>query len=131
MAKTPRLRYHGIECTPKELDELLAIAGGSWSPHVARQKIVTRSEGTWLPYDGHYIRETWKATCNEYPWAVKRGILKYDIIKKCYVWTALGAMYMRSVARGNPRLRRHGYTTAKFRRKKWRLEGLARKRGET
>lgn len=130
MAKTPRLRYHGIECTPEELDILIDIAGVYSSPHDVI-KVVTRPEDTWLPYDGRYVREGCKATCQEYHWAVKRGILKYDKIKKIYVWTVLGAMYMRSVARGNPRLRRHGYTTDKFRRKKWRLEGLARKRGET
>jgi len=130
MAKTPRLRYHGIECTPEELDVLIDIAGGHRSPHNVN-RIVTRPEDTWLPCAGKYIREACKATCQEYHWAVKRGILKYDKIKKCYVWTALGAMYMRSVARGNPRLRRHRCMTDKFLRKKWRLKCLARKRGET
>lgn len=130
MAKTPRLRYHGIECTPVELDKLIDIAGNtSWSPHNNRIPH-TRPEDTWLPWNGDFVKPGCRAASFS-QWAIDRGIFKYDKIKKTYVWTALGAMYLRSVARGNPRLRRHGYMTDKFLRKKWRLEGLARKRGET
>lgn len=131
MAKTPRLRYHGIECTPEELDVLIDIAGYHGSPHGIRIPH-TMPEDTWLPWAGEFVKPGGRAAASfKRHWAIDRGILKYDKIKKCNIWTALGAMYMRSVARGNPRLRRHGRMTAKFRRKKWRLEGLARKRGET
>ena len=125
MAKTPRLKFYGIELTIPEIKELILCAGHLCNPATCQGRVQRIGKYSWLPCGGSYVRKDCKATAKEHPKFVQLGLLKYDKKTKFYKWTALGAAYLRRVARDNTHLRlelSYGYTKKRLR--------LARKQKE-
>ena len=105
MAKTPRLKFYGIELTIPEIKELILCAGHLCNPATIQGRVQRNGKYSWLPYDGSYVKKDSKATAKEHPKFVQLGILKYDKKAKFYRWTAIGAAYLQRVARNNTHLR--------------------------
>jgi hypothetical protein len=105
MAKTPRLKFYGIELTIPEIKELILCAGSLCNPATIQGRVQRNGKYSWLQYGGSYVKKDSKATAKEHPKFVQLGLLKYDKKIKFYVWTALGAAYLRRVARNNTYLR--------------------------
>lgn len=125
MAKTPRLKFYGVELTIPEIKELILCAGHLCNPATCQGRVQRIGKYSWLPYGGTWVKKDCKATAKEHPKFVQLGLLIYDKKRKSYVWTALGAAYLKRVARNNTHLRlelSYGYTKKRLR--------LARKQKE-
>lgn len=100
MAKTPRLRYHGLECTPEEISTLL---DGAWCYSNPAECGKTKKDSRpWAPC----ISKDEKFKKSEaLPRFFELGLVRKDKKSGYIVWTELGVRYVMSVARGNPHLR--------------------------
>jgi len=119
MAKTPRLKFYGIELTIPEIKELILCEGHLCNPATCVGCVKRYGKCSWLPYGGSFIKKDSRATAKEHPKFVQLGLLKYDRKTKFYKWTALGAAYLQRVARNNTHLRlelSHGHLKKKLNR---------------
>ena len=105
MAKTPRLKFYGIELTIPEIKELILCAGHLCNPATCQGRVQRIGKYSWLPYGGAWVKKDEAATAKEHPKFVQLGLLRYDKKRKFYFWTALGATYLKRVARNNTHLR--------------------------
>ena len=120
MAKTPRLKFYGVELTIPEINELILCVGPILNPATCVGRVKRYDKYSWLPYGGSYIKKDSRATAKEHPKFVQLGLLKYDKKTKFYMWTALGVAYLKRVARNNTHLRLE--LSYKHRKKLLRLE---------
>ena len=78
MAKTPRLKFYGIELTIPEIKELILCEGHLCNPATCQGRVQRIGKHSWLPYGGSYIKKDSRATAKEHPKSVQLGLLKYD-----------------------------------------------------
>ena len=78
MAKTPRLKFYGIELTIPEIKELILCEGHLCNPATCQGRVQRIGKHSWLPYGGSYIKKDSRATAKEHPKFVQLGLLKYD-----------------------------------------------------
>lgn len=106
MAKTPRLRYHGVECT---LEEIRTFLDGVWyssnPAKYANPATYGKTKKDGRPWAPCIFKDEKFKKSKALPRFFELGFIRKDKKSGDVVCTEFGVRYVMSVARGNPHLR--------------------------